>query len=99
MKQRNRQIFWRGALLALGATLVWSPPMVSQAQTSVTAPSNAERQDLASVRDAASAFEAGRLAEARALAGARDDSASLIVRARFAHWSGDDAGALQMSEQ
>ncbi|WP_230467346.1 tetratricopeptide repeat protein [Lujinxingia vulgaris] len=99
MKQRNRQIFWRGALLALGATLVWSPPMVSQAQTSVTALSNAERQDLASVRDAASAFEAGRLAEARALAGARDDSASLIVRARFAHWSGDDAGALQMSEQ
>lgn len=99
MKQRNRRPLWPGTLVTLGAVLLFGWPTVGVAQTSVSPLQDGERRSASGQRDAASAFETGRLAEARTLASARDDSASLVVRARFAHWSGDDAGALQMTEQ
>ncbi|RDV38873.1 hypothetical protein DV096_08755 [Bradymonadaceae bacterium TMQ3] len=99
MKQRNRRTLWRSALVMLGAALVCVQPAVGLAQTSVSTSAERARPEPASRRDAADAFERGLLSEARTLSGMRDDSASLVVRARFAHWDGDDAGALRMTEQ
>ncbi|RAL21644.1 hypothetical protein DL240_12365 [Lujinxingia litoralis] len=48
-------------------------------------------------RSARLAFDEGRLAEARVLARSHDDADSLLVRARFARWEGDDAGARTMA--